>query len=166
MAADPNANKLKIVDYSEVTLEEWLKDNKYSFLAGALSNELGVQMLEDISVVSENDLNTMFDNLKAVKSQLIKKMKAKDQIAFKKKFMQFVRGYVNYLGSNSPKVNNNNNNNNNNKNKNNKNNTAASPILSSAGPDVSFDKLAQNYETTVEFIKQFKNDTASSVIFF
>ena len=91
-------------DFKSLSLSIWLNSHGYSNMSSVLSNELGVDSLDDAVVVSQSDLQSMLDSLKASNSPFISAMSLKQQIQFKRDFLKLVENYKQYKSHNPSSV--------------------------------------------------------------
>ena len=80
-----------------MTLEKWLKDNSYLFLKNALSEYLGIETIEDISIISIHDIRDFFDALKSSNSNAAQAMNLTKRIHFKKCLLKLAKEYSAHL---------------------------------------------------------------------
>ena len=154
-------SKLIAVDYDTITLDAWLEDHNYTYLAPALYEEIGVQILDDIKVISERDLNGMFTSLAKKKATVLNRLSEKAEIRFKRKFMALANGLIDYINENNNGGSGGGNTSNNNNNNNNSGNAKVDRSKISGKNAIQLNRLTTEYKKGSEFIKLFKNNNTS-----
>ena len=84
------------VDFTSFSLMQWLHDNHYDDFASVLSDELDINTLDDAIFMSQADLETLLQSLRASNCSCISNMSLKQQIQLKSDFFNLIQNYKQY----------------------------------------------------------------------